>query len=178
MDANLRATASSPAGSEGWRSLRSGGGAPRGEQCVRVAGFPVLLLPCPRPQAQLSPPLPCPVLHLPQRADRGGKEKPALEVLDLWKALDGLRHPRPRRASERSLREASAKPETAGEHGKRGGHRQEPGTGASSPSRADSTPMLALTAPFRSTPPPRTRLWAQHVLPSQSQTFPHNLALT
>ncbi|XP_032704485.1 galanin-like peptide [Lontra canadensis] len=54
-----------------------------------------------------------PVLHLPQRADRGGKEKTALEVLDLWKALDGLPHPRPRRASKRSLRETSAKPETA-----------------------------------------------------------------
>ncbi|XP_047565748.1 galanin-like peptide, partial [Lutra lutra] len=54
-----------------------------------------------------------PVLHLPQRADRGGKEKTALEVLDLWKALDGLPHPCPRRASKRSLRETSAKPETA-----------------------------------------------------------------
>ncbi|KAI5757327.1 GALP protein [Gulo gulo luscus] len=53
-----------------------------------------------------------PVLHLPQSADRGGK-KTALEVLDLWKALDGPPHPRPRRASKRSLRETSATPETA-----------------------------------------------------------------
>ncbi|XP_032180727.1 galanin-like peptide isoform X2 [Mustela erminea] len=118
-----------------------------------------------------------PVLHLPQSADRGRKEKTALEVLDLWKAVDGLPHPRPRRASKRSLRENSAKPETAGEHGKCGGHRQEPGTGASSPSRTDSTPMLALTAPLRSTPPSCPHLRAQHMLPSQFQTFPHNLAL-
>ncbi|XP_044113497.1 galanin-like peptide [Neovison vison] len=54
-----------------------------------------------------------PLLHLPQSADHGRKEKTALEVLDLWKALDGLPHPRPRQVSKKSLRENSAKQETA-----------------------------------------------------------------
>ncbi|XP_030873042.1 galanin-like peptide isoform X1 [Leptonychotes weddellii] len=54
-----------------------------------------------------------PVLHLPRSADHGGKEKTALEVLDLWKAVDGLPYPRPQRASKRSLRETFAKAETA-----------------------------------------------------------------
>ncbi|XP_045843564.1 galanin-like peptide [Meles meles] len=54
-----------------------------------------------------------PVLHLPQSTAPGGKQKTAQEVLALWKALDGLPHPRPGRASKRSLRETAAKPETA-----------------------------------------------------------------
>ncbi|XP_044767251.1 galanin-like peptide [Neomonachus schauinslandi] len=54
-----------------------------------------------------------PVPHLPRSADHGGKEKTALEVLDLWKAVDGLPYPRPQRASKRSLRETFAKAETA-----------------------------------------------------------------
>uniref|UniRef100_A0A673UZ13 Galanin-like peptide n=1 Tax=Suricata suricatta TaxID=37032 RepID=A0A673UZ13_SURSU len=57
-----------------------------------------------------------PELHLPQSRDRSsrGKEKPALEVLDLWKATDGRPKPHPQRASGRSPRETLAKPETAG----------------------------------------------------------------
>ncbi|XP_027475136.2 galanin-like peptide [Zalophus californianus] len=54
-----------------------------------------------------------PVLHLPQSTDHGGKEKTALEVLHLWKAVDGLPYPRPQRASKRSLRETFAQAETA-----------------------------------------------------------------
>ncbi|CAK7302576.1 Galanin-like peptide [Vulpes lagopus] len=53
-----------------------------------------------------------PVLHLPQSADHSGK-KTVLDVLDLWKAIDGLPYPQPQQASQRSPREPFAKAETA-----------------------------------------------------------------
>ncbi|XP_004439269.1 PREDICTED: LOW QUALITY PROTEIN: galanin-like peptide [Ceratotherium simum simum] len=52
-----------------------------------------------------------PVLHLPQKADQGRKEKTALEILDLWKAIDGLPYPHSQQASKRSLRDTFSPPE-------------------------------------------------------------------
>ncbi|XP_045388527.1 galanin-like peptide [Lemur catta] len=52
-----------------------------------------------------------PVLHLPQVADQDRKREMALEILDLWKAIDGLPYSHPRQASKRSLVETFAKPE-------------------------------------------------------------------
>ncbi|XP_064231863.1 galanin-like peptide [Aotus nancymaae] len=53
-----------------------------------------------------------PVLHLPQMGDRDREREAALEILDLWKAIDGLLYSRPQQASKRSLMETFAKPET------------------------------------------------------------------
>uniref|UniRef100_G1LSI2 Galanin-like peptide n=2 Tax=Ailuropoda melanoleuca TaxID=9646 RepID=G1LSI2_AILME len=53
-----------------------------------------------------------PVPHLPQSANHSRKERTALEVLDLWKAI-GLPYSRPQQPSKRSLRETFARPETA-----------------------------------------------------------------
>ncbi|XP_012498806.1 PREDICTED: galanin-like peptide [Propithecus coquereli] len=52
-----------------------------------------------------------PVLRLPQVADQDGKRETALEILDLWKVIDGLPYSRRRQASRRSLVETFAKPE-------------------------------------------------------------------
>ncbi|VFV42951.1 galanin-like peptide [Lynx pardinus] len=54
-----------------------------------------------------------PELHLLQSRDRGSGKKTALEVPDLWKAIDGLPNPHPQQATKRSPRETLAKPETA-----------------------------------------------------------------
>uniref|UniRef100_A0A8C9D7H0 Galanin-like peptide n=1 Tax=Panthera leo TaxID=9689 RepID=A0A8C9D7H0_PANLE len=54
-----------------------------------------------------------PELHLLQSRGRGNGKKTALEVLDLWKAIDGLPNPHPQQATKKSLRETLAKPETA-----------------------------------------------------------------
>ncbi|XP_057575677.1 galanin-like peptide [Hippopotamus amphibius kiboko] len=53
-----------------------------------------------------------PVLSPPLRADGGRKEKTALGILDLWKAIDGLPYSQSQLASKRSLSETFAKPET------------------------------------------------------------------
>uniref|UniRef100_A0A8C4MPU5 Galanin-like peptide n=2 Tax=Equus asinus TaxID=9793 RepID=A0A8C4MPU5_EQUAS len=52
-----------------------------------------------------------PEFHLPQKADQGRKEKTALEILELWKAVDGLPYPLSQQASKRSLSETFAEPE-------------------------------------------------------------------
>ncbi|XP_037600910.1 galanin-like peptide [Cebus imitator] len=52
-----------------------------------------------------------PILHLPQMGDQDQEREAALEILDLWKAIDGLPYSRPQQASKRSLMETSAKPE-------------------------------------------------------------------
>ncbi|XP_060484992.2 galanin-like peptide isoform X1 [Panthera onca] len=61
----------------------------------------------------LPPPLPSPELHLLQSRGRPNGKKTALEVLDLWKAIDGLPNPHPQQATKKSPRETLAKPETA-----------------------------------------------------------------
>ncbi|KAM7060134.1 LOW QUALITY PROTEIN: galanin-like peptide [Molossus nigricans] len=53
-----------------------------------------------------------PVLPLPQRADRGGKEKTALEILDLWKAIDRLPYSHSQGVPRRTRREPLSNPET------------------------------------------------------------------
>nr|XP_023507282.1 galanin-like peptide [Equus caballus] len=55
-----------------------------------------------------------PEFHLPQKADQGRKEKTALEILELWKAVDGLPYPLSQQASKRSLSETFAEPEIGG----------------------------------------------------------------
>ncbi|EAW72431.1 galanin like peptide [Homo sapiens] len=52
-----------------------------------------------------------PVLHLPQMGDQDGKRETALEILDLWKAIDGLPYSHPPQPSKRNVMETFAKPE-------------------------------------------------------------------
>uniref|UniRef100_A0A2K5U6F5 Galanin like peptide n=1 Tax=Macaca fascicularis TaxID=9541 RepID=A0A2K5U6F5_MACFA len=52
-----------------------------------------------------------PVLHLPQMGDQDRKRETALEILDLWKAIDGLPYSHPLQPSKRNVMEAFAKPE-------------------------------------------------------------------
>ncbi|XP_005590498.3 galanin-like peptide [Macaca fascicularis] len=52
-----------------------------------------------------------PVLHLPQMGDQDRKRETALEILDLWKAINGLPYSHPLQPSKRNVMEAFAKPE-------------------------------------------------------------------
>ncbi|XP_052619100.1 galanin-like peptide [Peromyscus californicus insignis] len=51
-----------------------------------------------------------PVLHLPSKADQGRKRDSALEILDLWKAMDGLPYSRSPWMTKRALVETFVKP--------------------------------------------------------------------
>ncbi|XP_033079487.1 galanin-like peptide [Trachypithecus francoisi] len=52
-----------------------------------------------------------PVLQLPQMSDQDRKRETALEILDLWKAIDGLPYSHPPQPSKRNVMETFAKPE-------------------------------------------------------------------
>ncbi|XP_003944096.1 galanin-like peptide [Saimiri boliviensis] len=53
-----------------------------------------------------------PVLHLPQTGDQDREREAALEILDLWKAIDRLPYARPQQVSSRSRMQTFAQPET------------------------------------------------------------------
>ncbi|EDL83176.1 galanin-like peptide precursor [Rattus norvegicus] len=53
-----------------------------------------------------------PVLHLSSKANQGRKTDSALEILDLWKAIDGLPYSRSPRMTKRSMGETFVKPRT------------------------------------------------------------------
>ncbi|PNJ03742.1 GALP isoform 2 [Pongo abelii] len=52
-----------------------------------------------------------PVLHLPQMGDQDRKKETALEILDLWKAIDRLPYAHPLQPSKKNVIETFAKPE-------------------------------------------------------------------
>ncbi|XP_023040136.1 galanin-like peptide [Piliocolobus tephrosceles] len=52
-----------------------------------------------------------PVLRLPQMSDQDRKRETALEILELWKAIDGLPYSHPLQPSKRNVMETFAKPE-------------------------------------------------------------------
>ncbi|XP_051063063.1 galanin-like peptide [Phodopus roborovskii] len=58
-----------------------------------------------------------PVLRLPSKAEQGRKRDSALEILDLWKAIDGLPYSRSPRMTKRSLVETFVKPRIGALHG-------------------------------------------------------------
>nr|XP_020042987.1 galanin-like peptide [Castor canadensis] len=55
-----------------------------------------------------------PVLHISPKADQGRKRESAREILDLWKAIDGLPYSHTQRASKRTLMDTFAKLEIRG----------------------------------------------------------------
>ncbi|XP_041509655.1 galanin-like peptide [Microtus oregoni] len=57
-----------------------------------------------------------PVAHLPSNADQGRKRDSALEILDLWKAIDGLPYSRSPRMTKRSLVETFIRPKNEDLH--------------------------------------------------------------
>ncbi|XP_051017806.1 galanin-like peptide [Acomys russatus] len=57
-----------------------------------------------------------PVFHLSSKADQGRKRDSALEILDLWKAIDGLPYSRSPRMIKRTPIETFFKPETGDPH--------------------------------------------------------------
>ncbi|XP_008054595.1 galanin-like peptide [Carlito syrichta] len=71
-----------------------------------------------------------PVPPLPRTAGQDGRRAPALELLQLWKAVDGLPYSHPQ-TSKRSPMEAFANTEIGGKMGRRGkdilGRPQKPG---------------------------------------------------
>ncbi|XP_035292938.1 galanin-like peptide isoform X1 [Cricetulus griseus] len=58
-----------------------------------------------------------PVLHLPPKVEQGRKRDSALEILDLWKAIDGLPYSHSPRMTKRTLLETFVKPKYGALHG-------------------------------------------------------------
>ncbi|XP_036061550.1 galanin-like peptide [Onychomys torridus] len=57
-----------------------------------------------------------PALYLPSKADQGRKRDSALEILDLWKAMDGLPYSRSPWMTKRALVETFVKPRSGDLH--------------------------------------------------------------
>uniref|UniRef100_A0A8C6QTK8 Galanin-like peptide n=1 Tax=Nannospalax galili TaxID=1026970 RepID=A0A8C6QTK8_NANGA len=55
-----------------------------------------------------------PVLRSSSKADQGKRRDSALEILDLWKVINGLPYSHPPRMAKRTLMEMFVKPETGG----------------------------------------------------------------